>query len=55
MRVFVIAGEPSGDRLGGALMAGLRALVPDVVFEGIGGERMQAEGYGDYLDQVEGK
>jgi lipid-A-disaccharide synthase len=44
MRVFVVAGEPSGDRLGGALMAGLRALVPDVVFDGIGGERMQAEG-----------
>ena len=44
MRVFVIAGEPSGDRLGGALMAGLRALVPGVVFDGIGGERMRAEG-----------
>lgn len=44
MRVFVIAGEPSGDRLGGALMAGLRQLCPDVVFEGVGGPLMQAEG-----------
>lgn len=44
MKVFVIAGEPSGDRLGGALMAGLRALVPEVAFDGVGGEAMAAEG-----------
>ncbi|MCL3880677.1 lipid-A-disaccharide synthase [Marivita sp. GX14005] len=40
MRVFVIAGEASGDKLGAALMAGLRAHAPDVTFEGIGGARM---------------
>ncbi|OWU77072.1 lipid-A-disaccharide synthase [Phaeobacter sp. 22II1-1F12B] len=44
MRVFLIAGEPSGDRLGGALMAGLRSLRPDVSFEGVGGPEMQAQG-----------
>lgn len=44
MKLFLIAGEPSGDRLGAALMAGLKALTPDVVFEGIGGPLMQAEG-----------
>ena len=44
MRVFLIAGEPSGDRLGGALMAGLKALRPDMAFDGIGGEAMEAEG-----------
>ncbi|WP_428925144.1 lipid-A-disaccharide synthase [Marinibacterium sp. SX1] len=44
MRVFIIAGEPSGDRLGGALMAGLRALRPDVRFDGIGGPEMEAQG-----------
>jgi len=44
MRVFLVAGEPSGDRLGGAVMAGLRALRPDVTFDGIGGETMAAEG-----------
>lgn len=44
MRVFLVAGEPSGDRLGGALMAGLRSLVPDVTFDGVGGPLMQAEG-----------
>lgn len=44
MRVFILAGEPSGDRLGGALMQGLRALCPDVTFEGVGGADMQAQG-----------
>ncbi|WP_146345348.1 lipid-A-disaccharide synthase [Falsiphaeobacter marinintestinus] len=44
MRVFLIAGEPSGDRLGGALMEGLRSLRPDVEFLGVGGDHMQAQG-----------
>ncbi|OYX27128.1 MAG: lipid-A-disaccharide synthase [Rhodobacterales bacterium 32-66-7] len=44
MKLFLIAGEPSGDRLGAALMAGLKALYPDVGFTGIGGPLMQAEG-----------
>jgi lipid-A-disaccharide synthase len=41
---FLIAGEPSGDKLGAALMAGLRSLVPDVSFMGVGGPLMQAQG-----------
>ncbi|MCK0166547.1 lipid-A-disaccharide synthase [Jannaschia sp. S6380] len=44
MRLFLIAGEPSGDRLGAALMQGLRHLVPDVEIVGIGGPAMTAEG-----------
>lgn len=44
MKLFLIAGEPSGDRLGAALMAGLKALAPDVCFEGVAGPAMQAEG-----------
>lgn len=44
MKVFLIAGEPSGDRLGAALMAGLRHLRPDVTFQGIGGAMMAGEG-----------
>ncbi|MEO0692304.1 MAG: lipid-A-disaccharide synthase [Pseudomonadota bacterium] len=44
MKVFLIAGEPSGDRLGGALMAGLKTLNPDLRFDGIGGAMMIAEG-----------
>lgn len=44
MNLFLIAGEPSGDRLGAALMAGLKTLQPDVTFQGIGGPLMTAEG-----------
>ena len=44
LRLFLIAGEPSGDRLGAALMAGLRALAPDVAFAGVGGPLMQGQG-----------
>ena len=44
LKLFLIAGEPSGDRLGAALMAGLRQLSPGVVFDGIGGPLMQTEG-----------
>jgi lipid-A-disaccharide synthase len=43
VKLFLIAGEPSGDRLGAALMAGLKALGP-VEFAGIGGPLTQAEG-----------
>ncbi|NKX46005.1 lipid-A-disaccharide synthase [Roseicyclus persicicus] len=45
MRLFLVAGEPSGDRLGAALMAGLKELAGEPVeFHGIGGPLMQAEG-----------
>jgi lipid-A-disaccharide synthase len=43
VKLFLIAGEPSGDRLGAALMAGLKTLTT-VQFSGIGGPLMQAEG-----------
>ncbi len=52
-RVFILAGEPSGDRLGGALMAGLKALDPDVSFEGIGGPDMAAQGLVSRFDMSE--
>ncbi|MFQ6547907.1 lipid-A-disaccharide synthase [Aestuariibius sp. 2305UL40-4] len=44
MKVFLIAGEPSGDKLGAALMAGLKELAPDVSFDGVGGAGMIGEG-----------
>ncbi|MFD1914446.1 lipid-A-disaccharide synthase [Halodurantibacterium flavum] len=44
MNIFLIAGEASGDRLGAALMAGLRRAAPEVQFYGVGGPAMQAEG-----------
>ncbi|MBC7478860.1 MAG: lipid-A-disaccharide synthase, partial [Pseudorhodobacter sp.] len=43
MKLFLVAGEPSGDRLGAALMAGLKSLT-QVEFHGIGGPAMQAQG-----------
>ena len=43
LKLFLIAGEPSGDRLGAALMAGLKSLT-EVEFHGIGGPMMQAQG-----------
>ena len=44
MRVFLVAGEASGDRLGAALMSGLKELCPDVTFEGVGGAEMTRQG-----------
>ncbi len=42
-KIFLVAGEPSGDRLGAALMAGLKSLGP-VSFHGVGGPMMEAQG-----------
>lgn len=44
MRAFVIAGEPSGDALGAALLNGLRQLDPELSIAGVGGPLMAAEG-----------
>lgn len=44
MKVFLIAGEASGDKLGAALMEGLKQLAPGVTFDGVGGPLMQAQG-----------
>jgi lipid-A-disaccharide synthase len=43
--IFIITGEPSGDALGGALIAALRERVGDGLrLAGIGGEHMRAQG-----------
>jgi lipid-A-disaccharide synthase len=43
--LFIIAGEPSGDALGGALMAALKLRTRGAIrFAGIGGERMAEQG-----------
>ncbi|HMN74194.1 MAG TPA: lipid-A-disaccharide synthase [Rhodoblastus sp.] len=44
MRLFVVAGEKSGDLLGAKLMQALRRLAPDARIEGVGGEAMIREG-----------
>ncbi len=41
---MLVCGEPSGDQLGGELMAGLKALEPSVVITGVGGAAMAAQG-----------
>lgn len=44
-RVFIVAGEHSGDLLGGKLMAALKAVSEmPIIFSGVGGETMEAEG-----------
>lgn len=45
LRVFIVAGEESGDQLGGALMEALSRLAcARVEFDGVGGSRMAAAG-----------
>lgn len=45
LSLYIIAGEPSGDRLGAALMRALKAETgADVVFRGVGGVAMAEEG-----------
>ncbi|MBM3551147.1 MAG: lipid-A-disaccharide synthase [Alphaproteobacteria bacterium] len=43
-RIFLIAGEASGDQLGAALMRALRVARADIVFAGVGGEAMTNQG-----------
>ncbi|MGN6383295.1 MAG: lipid-A-disaccharide synthase, partial [Dyella sp.] len=51
--IAVIAGEESGDQLGGDLLAALRQRYPQARFIGIGGKRMQAQGLESWYDMAE--
>ena len=44
MKIGIVAGETSGDILGGRLMAAIRDRAGDVEFVGVGGESMLAQG-----------
>ncbi|MFN4260029.1 MAG: lipid-A-disaccharide synthase [Gemmataceae bacterium] len=44
MRLFISAGEPSGDLHGGSLVQAVRRLAPHVEFTGFGGPHMAAAG-----------
>jgi len=52
-RIFIVAGEASGDKLGEAVMHGLGALAPGVEFAGVGGPLMQGEGLGSIFPMDE--
>ncbi len=43
-RIFIVAGEASGDLYGGQIASALRALDPDWEMQGWGGEHMEAAG-----------
>jgi lipid-A-disaccharide synthase len=43
-RIFIVAGEMSGDTHGALLMEQLQLLMPDCIIEGIGGPSMEARG-----------
>lgn len=50
MKVYLIAGEPSGDLLGSRLMRAMRRKDKNVEFYGVGGDTMEAEGLKSLYD-----
>jgi lipid-A-disaccharide synthase len=50
MRIGLVAGEASGDLLGGLLIEALKARFPTVQFVGIGGPKMESAGMTSWFD-----
>lgn len=50
MKVYLIAGEPSGDLLGSRLMRAMLAKCPETKFFGVGGQSMISEGLNSLFD-----
>lgn len=53
MRIAIVVGEASGDRLGAGLMEALKAQCPTASFLGVGGEGMKAQGLTSLFDAQE--
>jgi len=54
LKLYLVAGEASGDRLGAALMRGLKSEASEnIQFYGVGGPLMQAEGLTSLFDMNE--
>ncbi|MEO7066706.1 MAG: lipid-A-disaccharide synthase [Rhodanobacter sp.] len=51
--IAILAGEESGDQLGADLIVALRQRYPSAQFVGIGGSRMQAQGFTSWYDMSE--
>ena len=52
-KIYLIAGELSGDQLGAHLIQGLKSLNDEIQFAGVGGPQMQAQGLESLFDMTE--
>ena len=50
IRIFIIAGEKSGDELGGALIHELKKIYNNIEFLGIGGNKMISQGLNSIIN-----
>ncbi|MDG1287792.1 MAG: lipid-A-disaccharide synthase [Rickettsiales bacterium] len=48
--IYLVAGESSGDLLGGKLMMALKKIHPELTFSGLGGPKMGAQGLAPLFD-----
>ena len=52
-KIAIVAGEKSGDALGGALMEALKKRYSNISFIGIGGNKMESQGLDSFFKMSE--